>query len=56
VDLKKAGAYDAAEQKQVTAYLEIRKHAAHGAHDNVKPGSAAMMIPWIRMFIKTHPA
>jgi hypothetical protein len=55
-DLKKAGVCDAAEQKQITAYLEIRKHAAHGQHDNVKPGSAERMIPWIRLFIKSHPA
>jgi hypothetical protein len=55
-DLKKVGAYDAAEQKQITAFLEIRKHAAHGDHDKVRSGSAEMVIPWIRMFIKSHPA
>jgi hypothetical protein len=55
-DLKKAGAYDGADQKQITAFLEVRKYAAHGEHDKVRPGSAEMIIPWVRMFIRAHPA
>jgi hypothetical protein len=56
VELKKVGALNAAEQKQITAFLEIRKQAASGKHDQVRDGSAEMIIPWVRLFIDTHPA
>lgn len=33
IDLKKAGAYNALDQKQVTAWLGIRNSAAHGKYE-----------------------
>jgi len=55
-ELKKAEAYGSIEQKQILTFLDVRKHAAHGDHEKVKPGTAQMLIPWVRMFIKSHPA
>jgi hypothetical protein len=55
-ELKKAEAYGSTEQKQIVTFLDVRKHAAHGDHEKVNAASVQMLIPWVRMFINSHPA
>jgi hypothetical protein len=55
-DLMKAGVYHKAELKQVTAWLGIRNHAAHGEYDKVQKEFVALMISGVRTFTNAHPA
>ena len=50
------GEWEAFTGRMPTLHGYVRKHAAHGEHDKVRPGSAEMIIPWVRMFIRAHPA
>jgi hypothetical protein len=55
-DLHKAGVYGLSEQKQVTAWLDIRNNAAHGHYPKVIDGAVSLMIDGIRHFMMLHPA
>jgi hypothetical protein len=55
-ELLKAGVYGLADQKQITAWLDIRNNAAHGHYDKVHQGSVRLLIDGIRHFVMTHPA
>jgi hypothetical protein len=54
-ELKKANVYDAAEQKQITAWLAVRNNAAHGHQDKIHEPVVAGMVDGIRNFIVRHP-
>jgi hypothetical protein len=54
--LRKAGAYDATEQKNVTAWLALRNLAAHGQHDMYTTGEIKILILSLREFISRRPA
>lgn len=55
-DLKKAGAYSALEQKNVTAWLHLRNSAAHGNYSDYDPKDVAHLIRGIRDFVVKYPA
>ena len=55
-DLKKAGVYNQLDQKDVTAWLDIRNKAAHGEFDEYTLERVEMLINSLRDFIKRHPA
>lgn len=50
-DLKKAGAYNTLDQKQVTAWLGIRNSAAHGKYDEYSKEQVLMMYDGVLNFI-----
>ena len=49
-------AYDLGEQKQVTAWLDIRNAAAHPPYDKYDHSRVALMIDGVRDFVIRHPA
>ena len=55
-DLRKAGAYNALEQKSVTAWLGIRNSAAHGKYDEYDHAQVEGLIRDVRDFMVRHPA
>ncbi len=55
-DLVKAGVYEKGDQKNVTAWLDLRNHAAHGEYKKYEPGQVGLMIDGIRDFITRNPA
>jgi hypothetical protein len=55
-DLVKAGAYYTLEQKQVTAWLDLRNKAAHGKYDEYDAQQVALMLEGVRSFLVRHPA
>ena len=55
-DLVKAGAYNKLEQKQITAQLGLRNHAAHGEYDEYDAKQVASMLASVRDFMIRHPA
>jgi hypothetical protein len=55
-DLKAKEVYGTAEQKQITAYLDVRQNAAHGEHNKVRADVVALMIQWAKLFIAHFPA
>jgi hypothetical protein len=55
-DLKKAGIYNALEQKQVTAWLGIRNSAAHGHYSDYNGADVKSFIDGIRNFAAKYPA
>lgn len=48
--------YGVAEQKQVTAWLALRNHAAHGEYDKFDHPQVALMIQGVRDFLIRHRA
>lgn len=50
-DLKAAGAYDLGEQKQVTAWLDLRNNAAHGHYGKYTDERVQLMLDGVRSFI-----
>jgi hypothetical protein len=54
-DLKKASVYNNLEQKQVTAWLDLRNKAAHGAYEEYDRHQVAAMIDGVRAFLLRHP-
>ena len=55
-DLAKAGAYSVTDQKNVTAWLDLRNKAAHGKYKEYEKGQVSIMIDGIRNFITRVPA
>ncbi|MFE6977890.1 hypothetical protein [Streptomyces sp. NPDC057682] len=52
-DLKKAGVYDGLQQKQITAWTDLRNMAAHGNYDDTQ---VRLFIDGVRAFLMKHPA
>lgn len=55
-DLAKAAAYSRLDQKNVTAWLDLRNKAAHGQYSEYKAEQVALMIEAVRNFMTRHPA
>jgi hypothetical protein len=55
-DLKKAGAYGNLEQKEVTNWLGLRNHAAHGEYDRYDEAQVALMLQGVTGFLARLPA
>lgn len=54
-DLAKKDAYSKAEQKQITAWQDLRNSAAHG-RDDFTASEIRLMIQGVRDFVARHPA
>jgi hypothetical protein len=54
-DLGKIG-YSLLDQKQITAWLELRNSAAHGKYDAYSQGQVPNAAEWVRDFIMKNPA
>ena len=55
-DLAKADAYSKLDQKNVTAWLDLRNKAAHGQYAEYQKEQVALMIDGIRDFLTRCPA
>jgi hypothetical protein len=55
-DLRSANVYNTLEQKNVTAWLDLRNRAAHGKYDEYTAEQVALLIDSIRAFIARVPA
>ena len=55
-ELVKANAYSKLDQKNVTAWLDLRNKAAHGHYTEYQKEQVALMIDAIRDFITRCPA
>jgi hypothetical protein len=55
-DLAGASVYSRGDQKNVTAWLDLRNKAAHGQYDQYQAGQVALLISGVRDFITRHPA
>jgi len=55
-DLVKAGAYEKLDQKNVTAWLDLRNKAAHGHYAAYEAAQVGVLITGIRDFLTRHPA
>ncbi|MFE2629812.1 hypothetical protein ACFXDP_18045 [Streptomyces sp. NPDC059374] len=55
-DLKKAGIYEALQQKQVTAWMDLRNQAAHGNYEKYDDHQVRMFIDGVRAFMLKYPA
>jgi hypothetical protein len=55
-ELKAAGVYNGIEQKQVTAWLDLRNRAAHGEYDKYDEGMVKAMVEGVSGFAVRHPA
>lgn len=55
-DLKKAGVYDGLQQKQVTAWLDLRNKAAHGNYADYDQAQVRLFIDGVRAFMWKYPA
>ena len=55
-ELEKAGAYNKLDQKNVTAWLDIRNKAAHGRYGEYTKEQVKILITSVRDFINRHPA
>ena len=55
-ELAKAGAYNKNDQKQVTAWADLRNAAAHGKYGDYTHEQAKLMVAGIRDFISRNPA
>jgi hypothetical protein len=55
-ELVKAGVYNKLEQKQVTAWLDLRNKAAHGHYQEYDATQVALMLEGVRGFLVKHPA
>lgn len=53
-DLTKAGVYNKLEQKQVTAWLDLRNKAAHGEYEEYKKEQVETMLSGVRDFINRN--
>ena len=53
-DLVKAGAYGVLEQKNVTAWLDLRNRAAHGKYDEYSIEQVNLMYQGVLNFIMTY--
>ena len=55
-DLTKAEVYSKLDQKNVTAWLDLRNKAAHGDYDKYKAPQVGLLISGIRDFLTRNPA
>jgi hypothetical protein len=55
-ELAAAGCYSQLDQKNVTAWLDLRNKAAHGHSDAFTAQQVAVMLEGVRDFIARHPA
>lgn len=55
-ELAKADAYGKLDQKNVTAWLDLRNKAAHGHYSEYEGPQVALLIASIRDFLTRHPA
>ena len=55
-ELVKSGAYDKLDQKNVTAWYDIRTRAAHGQYEQYQSSQVQIMVSGIRDFVTRHPA
>lgn len=55
-DLAKVGAYSKLDQKNITAWLDLRNKAAHGKYDEYTKEQVELLISGIRDFIGRAPA
>jgi hypothetical protein len=49
-------AYSLLDQKQITAWLDLRNSAAHGQYSNYSDVQVAQLIDWVRDFLEKNPA
>jgi hypothetical protein len=55
-DLRSQSAYALLDQKNVTAWLDLRNRAAHGQYGSYTPDQVALLIDGVREFIARVPA
>ena len=55
-ELKKAGVYETLDQKNVTAWYDLRTKAAHGKYKEYNKEQVDLMVQGIRGFITRNPA
>ncbi|WP_411112936.1 hypothetical protein [Streptomyces sp. 029-5] len=55
-DLKKAGVYDGLQQKQLTAWMDLRNKAAHGDYGSYDTQQVRLFIDGVRAFMLKYPA
>lgn len=55
-ELTKAGAYTKLDQKNITAWLDLRNKAAHGLYEEYLKEQVSLMIAGIRDFLTRNPA
>ena len=55
-ELRKNGAYSLFDQKQITAWLDLRNNAAHGKYSAYDEHQVAKLIEWAADFISKNPA
>ena len=55
-ELAKVATYPIMDQKNVTAWLDLRNKAAHGHYGDYQPEQVALMIDSVRNFMTRHPA
>ena len=55
-DLSKQGAYTKLDQKNVTAWLGLRNHAAHGHYSEYTKDQVELFLQGVQDFITRHPA
>ncbi|MGN6387025.1 MAG: hypothetical protein ACTHMT_12385 [Verrucomicrobiota bacterium] len=51
-ELKKSGAYEGGEEKQITAWLHIRNEAAHGHYQSYTADQVQLMASGVQDFMK----
>lgn len=56
VELKKGSVYTILEQKQVTAWLDLRNHAAHGKYKEYTKEQVQLLVGGVRDFLIRYPA
>ena len=55
-ELTKNSIYNLTDQKNVTAWLDLRNKAAHGDYNKYQAGQVSLMIDGIRDFVNRNPA
>jgi len=55
-ELYKAIVYSPFDQKQITAWLDLRNNAAHGNYSNYSSNQVAQFIEWVKDFISKNSA
>lgn len=55
-ELAVKGAYSKLDQKNVTAWLGLRNHAAHGEYDRYTSDQVALLLEGVRGFLGRYPA
>jgi hypothetical protein len=55
-ELRKKSVYALFDQKQITAWLDLRNNAAHGNYSAYDEQQVAKLIEWVEDFISKNPA